>query len=166
MALVIEDGTNVSGANSFATVVECQAYADARGLSLPTDEADIEILLVKAADYLNSLEPKFKGYRYYYADGQALCFPREDIYEHDLYIGGEIPDSLKNAQCQLAVDSNSYDLQAIGSGREVLEKKIGPLTTKWAETGSTTPQYHPTAAFALLKPLFLPSDGMNIPCFR
>lgn len=162
MALIIEDGTNVDNANSFATVAECRAYAAGRGLTLPTEDADVEILLVTAADYLNSLEANFQGHRYFYSDGQPLCFPREDIYEFDRYIGGEIPKSLKDAQSQLAFDADSNDLQAAGTGREVIEKKIGPLTTKWNPTGNSAPQYHPTAAFALLKPLFNASSGPNI----
>lgn len=159
MALIIEDGTNVANADSFATVAECRTYADGRGLTLPTEDADVEILLRTAADYLNSIEAHFQGMRYFYADGQTLCFPRDDIYEFDHCIGGEIPVALKNAQCQLAVDANSNDLQAAGTGREVIEKKIGPLTTKYNATGNSAPQYYPTAAFALLKPLFKPTDG-------
>lgn len=162
MALIIEGGTNVPGANSFATVAECRAYADARGLTLPTEDTEVEALLIKAGDYLNSLENKFQGYRYFYDVGQPLCFPREDIYLYKRYIGGEIPDELKNAQCQLAFDSDGNDLLAPGDGREVIEKKTGPLTTKWATTGNTSPQYYPTAALAILEPLFNASAGPNI----
>jgi hypothetical protein len=167
MALIIEDGSNVENADSFATVAECRAFATSRGLSLPTDDADVEILLRKATDYLNSIESKFQGYRYYYADGQALCFPRGDIYEFDKSIDGEIPKSLKDGQCQLAVDADSNDLLAPGSGREVIEKKIGPLTTKWNPTGNSAPQYSPTAALAILDPLLKPaSSGMNLLSYR
>ena len=167
MALIIEDGSNVANADSFATVAECQAYADARGLTLPAADADIEILLRKGADYLNSIEGKFQGYRYYYADGQSLCFPRGDIYEFDKYIGMEIPARLKDGQCQLAVDANSNTLLAAGSGREVIEKKIGPLTTKWNPTGNSSPQYDPTAALAILDPLFkAASSGINLLSYR
>lgn len=162
MALTIEDGTNVENANSFATVAECRAYADSRGITLPVDDVDVEILLIKATDYLNSLESRFQGVRYFYSVGQPLCFPRESIYEFDRYIGGEIPAALKNAQCQLAIDVESNELQAAGTGREVIEKKTGPLNTKWAQSGNTSPQYHPTAALDLLKPLFKPTNGINL----
>ena len=163
MSLIIEDGSNVPNADSFVTVAECRTFAESRGLSLPTEDADIEILLRKAADYLNSIESKFQGYRYYYADGQALCFPRGDIYEFDKYIGMEIPQRLKDAQCQLAADSNSSDLLAPGTGREVIEKKVGPLTTKWNPTGNSSPQYDPTAALSILDPLFKPgASGSSI----
>lgn len=163
MALIIEDGSNVANANSFATVAECRAYAEARGLDLPVDDTDVEPLLVKAADYINSLEEKFQGYRYFYDVGQALSFPRENIYIHGRYVGGEIPEELKNAQCQFAVDANENDLLAPGTGREVIEKKIGPLTTKWNPTGNSAPQFESTAGLALLEPFFTPgAGGFNI----
>jgi hypothetical protein len=162
MALIIEDGTNVANADSFATVAECRTYADNRGLTLPAADADVEVLLRKGTDYLNSIESKFQGYRYYYADGQALCFPRGDIYEFDRYIGMEIPQRLKDAQCQLAFDANSNTLLSAGDGREVIEKKVGPLTTKWNPNGSTSPQYDPVAALALLEPLFKAGSGSSI----
>lgn len=171
MALIIEDGSNVANADSFATVAELRTYAANRGLTVPVADEDCEVLLRKAVDYLNSQESKFQGYRYYYADGQSLCFPRGDIYLFDLYIGGEIPQRLKDAQCQLAVDANSNDLLAAGNGREVIEKKVGPLTTKWNPTGSTSPQYEPVAALALLEPLFAPGvsaggGGFNLLAYR
>lgn len=166
MALIIEDGSNVVGATSFATVAECRTFATGRGLTLPAADGDVEVLLIKAADYLNGIERRFQGCRFFYDVGQALCFPRGDIYEFDRYIGGDIPDALKNAQCQLAVDANSNDLQAPGTGREVIEKKVGPLTTKWAGAGNTAPQYSPTAALALLSPLFKPTDGANLISYK
>ena len=141
MALIIEDGSNVSGAESFATVAELTTYATNHGLTIAATEAENEVLLRKAAAYLNSIENKYQGYRTYYDVGQSLCFPRDGIYEFDREIYGEIPQRLKDAQCQLAVDANTNDLLAAGDGREVVEKKVGPLTTKWNATGTTAPQY-------------------------
>ncbi len=166
MALIIEDGTGVEDANSFATVAECRAFADARGLDLPTDDADVEPLLIKAFDYLASVEDKFQGTRYF--SGQESCFPRESIYLFDVYIGGEIPKNLKNGQNQLAFDAQENELLAGGDGREVIEEKTGPLTTKWNPNGNTAPQYTPTAALAFLEPLFDPASdsGINLLAYR
>ena len=160
MALIIEDGTNVSGANSFATVAECQAYAAARGLTLPATDPEIEILLIKAMDYLGSVESKYQGSRYY--TDQALSFPRESIYLYDNYIGGEIPDLLKNAQCQFAFDADSNELLASGTGREVIENKVGAITVKYNPTGTTAPQFTSTAGEALLEPLYKASSDVGI----
>lgn len=166
MALVIEDGTNVAGANSFVTVVELRAFAEPRGITVPAADVDAEVLLIKATDYLNSIEAQFQGRRYYYSNGQPLCFPRDGVYIFDRYIGNEIPTDLKNGQCQLAIDAESNNLQAPGTGREIIEDKIGPLNTKYNPTGNTSPQYQPTAALAFLKPLFMPSSGINLLSYR
>lgn len=166
MALIIEDGTIVENANSFATVAECRAYADPRGLTLPVEDGDVEILLIKATDYLNSLESKYQGDRY--NQDQELSFPRESIYLFDKYIGGTIPKILKNGQCQLAFDTIENDLLAPGTGREVLEEAVGALKVKYAESGTTAPQFNPTAAIAILDPLFKPSSdvGINLLSYR
>jgi hypothetical protein len=164
MALIIEDGSNVIDADSFATVAEARNYAASRGLVLPAADADIEVLLRKALDYLMSIEDRFQGYRS--NDIQELCFPRDEIYLHRDVISGEIPKILKNAQIQLAVDANTNDLQAAGTGKEVIEKKVGPLTTKYKPNGTTTPQYRATAALAILKPLFKASNGFNLLAYK
>ena len=164
MALIIEDGTNVLDADSFATVEEARAYATSRGLFLPAAELDVEILLRKAIDYLNSIEDRFQGYRT--NESQELCFPRDDISLHRDIISGEIPKVLKNGQIRLAVDANTNDLQAPGTGKEVIEKKVGPLTTKYNPNGATSPQFRPTAALSILQPLFKVTDSPNLIAYR
>jgi len=168
MALIIEDGSNVANANSVATVVELRAYAALRGDTVPTADGDCEVILIQGMDYINSIEDKLQGYRYYYADGQSLCLPRGDIKEFGRYVGGEIIQRMKDAQCQLAVDASSNDLLAPGDGREVVEKKVGPLTTKWNAGGSTATHYSPTAAIAILEPLFKAgaSSSINLLAYR
>lgn len=160
MALIIEDGTIVSGANSFVTVAEIRAYSDLRGLDLPTEDSGVEILAIKAMDYLGSIEPRYQGHRY--DEDQGLCFPRECIYYFQKYVGGEIPDALKNAQCQLAFDANENDLLAAGTGKEIIEEKVGALGMKYNPNGNSAPQYSPTTALALLDPLFDPASGASI----
>jgi hypothetical protein len=164
MALIIEDGTNVADADSFATVAEARTYAASRGLTLPVADADVEILLRKALDYLMSLEDRFQGYRV--NDIQELCFPRDEIYLFRDSISGEIPKILKNGQIQLAIDANTNDLLAPGTGKEVIEKKVGPLTTKYSPNGATSPQFRPTAALAILQPLFRASNGFNLLAYK
>jgi len=164
MAVTIEDGSIVVGADSFVTVAECRAYAVSRGITLPVDDDAVEILLRKAADYLNSLEARYQGCRTDTDTGQPLCFPRDPVYLYGVYVGANtIPESLKTAQCQLAADANGNDLQAPGDGREVLEEQLGPMRTKYAASGTSAPQYYPTAAFSILDPLFKATgSGINL----
>ena len=182
MSLTIEDGTGLANADSFASVGEAQAFADARGLTLPAATEDIEKLLVKAADFILSLESRFKGYRT--TATQRLSFPRTDVTvygdggpglipihggENIRYAGAgyliasdEIPQMLKEAQIRLAVDANSTDLRPNGAGREVIRKKIGPIETQYAQGGvnSVNPVFN--AALDLLEPLLKPRTGLKV----
>ncbi|MCP4493127.1 MAG: hypothetical protein GY820_38385 [Gammaproteobacteria bacterium] len=101
MALIIEDGTEVTGANSYTTDAELVAYAAARGYTIPATEAERDILQIKSMDYLASLESSYKGVRV--TDSQALSFPRTGVDLNGyLLASDEIPQDLKNAQMELA----------------------------------------------------------------
>lgn len=151
MALIIEDGSNVANANSFATTVELQAYATLRSLTIPASTADLEPLLVKAADYLFSLEDDFKGSRT--NTTQVMPFPRSYITIFDLDISGTIPDILKQAQCRIAYDAIANDLQATGGGRVIKKEGVGPLVVEYGDDGVSDPQVNLDAALTILKPL-------------
>ena len=160
MPLTIEDGSGVADANSFVTVAEATAYAAARGLSLPATDAEKEQLLVKAADYLLSVEDRFKGERV--AADQALSWPRKDVYLYgslEPLPDNQIPKALKNAQCQLAVDLVNNDLQPTDQGKEVQTETVGPLSTTYFRSGTSVAQ--PAKALALLEPLFHSTLGLR-----
>ena len=169
MSLIPEDGTIVVDANTFATLQECKDFAALRGLTLPAD-AEVEALLVLAADYLSALEEEFQGSRVDAA--QELPWPRSGviIYGEDV-AEDSIPKILKQAQCQLAFDASENDLQATGSGRVILEEGVGPLRTKFDTDGASNPQVNPTAALKILAPLLdansnVGGGNINIPVGR
>ena len=151
MALIIEDGSNVANANSFATTSELQAYATLRSLTIPASTADLEPLLVKAADYLFSLEEDFKGSRT--NTTQVMPFPRDYITLFGADISGTIPEILKQAQCRIAYDAIENDLQATGSGRVVKKEGVGPLVVEYGDDGVSDPQVNLDAALTILRPL-------------
>lgn len=161
MALTIEDGTGVEGADSFATVAEAQAFATARGLTLPETDAEIEPLLVKAADFLLGMEDRFQGTRS--KQDQRLPFPRYAVVLPGGWELGSsaIPAAIKEAQIRLAIDANSTDLRPNGTGQEVVREKVGPLETEYNPTGAGTvsPSFH--AAMDLLSPL-LRAGGVTV----
>lgn len=161
MALIVEDGSIVANANTFATVAECRAFAADRGLSLPVVDSDVEKLLVKAGDFLIQLEEKFQGQRQ--DPSQALPFPRDSLLMFGEDFAGTIPAILKQGQCRLAYDASQADLQATGSGRVVKKKTVGPLSTEYDDSASN-PQVNPTAALAILQPLF--KRGSTLALFR
>ena len=161
MALIIEDGTIVASANSFATVAECRAFCDPRSLTLPTAYADVEALLLAASDFLFSLEGDFQGVRTD-AINQVLPFPREVVYLYNEEIGANlIPVILKNAQCRLAFDAINGELLATGDGRVIKKEGVGPLQVEYGDDGASNPQVNLTAALTILDPLFKISSNAN-----
>ena len=60
MAIVVENGSVVSGANSYISLADFKLYAAARGITLPAD-ATVEAYLVKSTDYLESNRNRFVG---------------------------------------------------------------------------------------------------------
>lgn len=168
MALIIEDGTGVANADSYASIAEARAYASARGITLSAVDADVEILLRRGADFIDSLEPQFKGDRV--ESDQALAWPRENVIvfaDTEPLPSTEIPALLLKAQCQLAVDAVSVDLQPTGTGRETIREKVeGAVEVEYAERGSGTLSPEPNKALAILGPLLQNEGGFSLTTIR
>jgi len=102
MALIIENGTGVAGADCYADVTACSAYATAYyGASLNGNNADKEAAIRRATAYLNRLA--WKGTRTL-GRAQSLAWPRTGVTDCEgLSIGAnEIPTDIINAQHELA----------------------------------------------------------------
>lgn len=154
MALVVENGSLVAGANSFVTVAEARAYADARALTLPAEDPAVEAALIVATDYLESLGARFKGEKTD-PENQELQWPRECVNIDGWDVPEDtIPKQLKNAQIQLAIENAAgVDLMPTGDGREVIRKKIDVLETQWAPGSGGNAQPVFAKVQALLAPL-------------
>ena len=159
MTLIVEDGTRVSGANSFVTVAEADAYFEARIDTTWTDADDEqkERALVLAADYMT------QAWRLLWngsiSDGtQALAWPRRgvpvpDFFDPFLKQGnvplafqdtyfipeegtGSIPQEIKDAQFLLA----RAQLDSSGNATVTLQTSLGRLT-KREKVGSLEVEY-------------------------
>lgn len=156
MALVIEDGTGVAGANSYITVAEAREYADLRSLFLPVSDAEVEALIIKAFDYLESLD--YKGE--HANPPQAAEFPRRNLYiQGILFSETSIPYKLKQAQCHLTFEANSTDLLPTGDGREVVKEKVDVIEVEYAEKGISVARPTFTAVNGFLKDLLRKGGG-------
>lgn len=131
MAIVVEDGSIVTGANSYVSEAELTTYATARGVTLTIDT---EQLLIRAMDYIDSLQ--FKGVKL--TDDQPLQWPRADVVI-DAYLLSvtEIPEELKNAlmQSAMAIDNGEDPLADID--KEVQSETVGPISVTY-KTGSSS----------------------------
>lgn len=136
MALVVEDGTGKSNANSYADLATIRAYTLARGVDLSaTADADLEVMVIKAMDYLQAQEGRYQGYRV--QETQALSFPRYDVYVDGFSIdSNEIPSRLVNALGALVLEVNAgNDLQPSFNPTDatggIIEEKVGDLAVKY-----------------------------------
>lgn len=144
MALIIETGFGTNpAANSYATVSEFRSYATARGVAVTLyTDAQCEVYLIKAMDYLESKADTYKGKKS--QSSQALQFPRYDMYgvlgdDDELFPSTSIPPAVKSAQCQLAIESISNDLLPTaksGKGNVIREKIEGAVEVAYSENGA------------------------------
>lgn len=154
MALIVEDGSGVPGANTYIDVSEARAYANARGLSLPSEDQAVERLLVSAMDYLEARRAEYKGAK---ADPtNALQWPRVGVdIDGAPFPSDAIPIELKWAQAQLVVEQAAgRDLMPTGTGKEVIAERVeGAVERRYNPSGNSNPQPIFTKVEAFLKPL-------------
>lgn len=132
MALIIENGTIVTEANSYVTTLELTAYATARGITISDDE---EQLLIRAMDYIESLA--YQGVKS--NSEQSLQWPRYDVVIDDYLVSSDtIPNELKKGQIEvaLAID-NGQDPQA-DIARLKSSVKVGEIAVTYEASQATT----------------------------
>lgn len=131
MAIVVEDGTIVAGANSYASEAELTAYATQRGVTLTgTPEA----LLIRAMDYLETLE--FIGTKK--TSDQPLQWPRTSVYiDGYSFASDAIPQELKNAQMALAVSIDSGTDPMATLERATKREKADVLEVEYMDNASS-----------------------------
>lgn len=152
MNLIIEDGTGVTGANSFASADDMFLYATDRNIEISSDPAILEGLLIKAMDYIESISTRFNGVPR--VVGQPLPFPRSVMDSYGAVVSTGIPAQVKKAQIILAIAATTTDLlpvQAAGAVMDVTRKTVGPITVEYEKTTHTVTPRVPLAD-ALLRP--------------
>lgn len=105
MPLIIENGTNVANANSYADIEFADAYHTAQGnLDWAGTTEDLERALQIACRSLELLYgPSYKSLLLY--PNQPLLYPRRVFTDNNRRIieAGNIPTCLKEAQCEIAL---------------------------------------------------------------
>lgn len=132
MAIVVEDGTIVANANSYVSEATLTAYATARGITLT---GDLEELLIKAMDYIESLD--FIGVKY--TRDQGLQWPRADVvidyYYRDVdYIPTELTKGLM--ETAISIDGGEDPLSDIA--RQKKSVSVGEISVEYETSSSTT----------------------------
>lgn len=132
MALIVEDGSIVIGANSYVSIIEIRAYCEARGIELPTAEADVEVMAQLAFDYIESFRARYKGKTT--TENQRTAWPRTGVVI-DCYTlpSNEIPWQLKEAQCQATGEALEADLMP-NSSAAVKREKVDVLEVEYQDS--------------------------------
>ena len=155
MALIIEDGSIVVGANSYVTLDELTEYATARKIELPVDNTDLTALLLDAYDFVSTYEDYFAGTRVSPLE-QTGAWPRKEVVVYGAqFPKDEIPTLVKTAQIQIAVAaSTGIALFPSQTSASVSRETVGPITTVYASdwVESTLPVF--SNVEATLNPLF------------
>tara|TARA_R110000772_G_scaffold9722_1_gene31773 strand:- start:5613 stop:6104 length:492 start_codon:yes stop_codon:yes gene_type:complete len=135
MPLIVENGTIVTGANTYVSDAEYVAYASARGLKIGAFGGAREIELFKAMDYLESHRDQFKGTKV--SRDQLLQFPRVSVFIDGFQTDSNvIPDLLKKAQMELAYQAISINLSPSGSFQNVQSQSLGTMSVSFFNGGS------------------------------
>lgn len=150
MALTVEDGSIVAGAESYCTVAFADTYHTNRGNTAWTGtDAVKEAALRKATDYmLQVYRDRWQGYRA--EDGQPLDWPRGWVVVDGFAVDNDIvPTEVKNACAELALRSLSANLYA-DQGQLKSRIKVGPIETEYAAGSGQTKRY--PAIESMLRP--------------
>ncbi len=140
MAIIVETGAIVPNSNSYVTVAELDAFAALRGVTLPTVEADKEVLLIQGTDYTEGFWDQYQGS--IVDQVQSLQFPRNFVYINGfLFASDAIPQDLKNAQMQAAIESNSTDLTP-NTGQNIKKEVVDVIEVEYQDGNGSL--YAPT----------------------
>jgi hypothetical protein len=166
MAIIVEDGTGLAGAESFVSVAGASAYHSARGnaawAALASD-AIREQALRKATDYMEQVyRLRWAGSRV--TTTQALSWPRIYVPIHDFsdgrypayYAQDEVPDVVANACAELALRAASETLLD-DETRAVLSEKVGPLYVTYDPNSPQSKRFR--AVDSMLRHLLVSNPG-------
>lgn len=159
--LIIEDGTVVADANSFATDDEFKTYANLRNFEVPATQPDREALLILAMDYIFSKESKLQGARL--SADQDLPFPRYGVCANNFQLpSGTIPKAIKKAQMELALQANDSGLLVTGEVQNLASFNVDGVYSESYFSGGNWTQVRTERADAYLNPLYKNGGSNNI----
>lgn len=160
MALVVENGTGLSNAESYVSVADASAYLASLGdttFSGLADDTAREQALRKATNYMEQrYRGRWKGERL--TRSQGLSWPRFDAEVDGWYVDVDIvPPEVEHGCALLAVKSVTETLND-DLAQQVIREKIGPLETEYNANSPQSKRY--LAVDQLLAPFLQGSSSM------
>lgn len=159
MALVVETGQIIAGADSYVSLADARELAARYNLALPADDNEAEAALRNGAVYIGLQEPMMCGSRV--SPLQELSFPRQGVTLYGYPVASDsIPAQVIRAQVIAAVEyGKGTDVRASTDGRATsMERVEGAVTVQYFNNGSSGAATTITAAIDALRPLLC---GLN-----
>lgn len=143
MSLIVEDGTGVTGAVAYSTLLEFKAYIPRGGLSIPATatDAQLEAAMVRGTAYVDG---RFRWPGLRESETQGLAWPRYEAYDDDDFELSGVPDKVKNACLEAAlIEANEPGAlsEALEHGGRITSEKVGSLSTTYAGGASPATVY-------------------------
>ena len=156
MALIIEDGSEVTNANSYVTDLEYTTYATLKGLTVGANAVKREVELLRAMDYLQGFEDALKGTRA--SSTQELSYPRYNVSLYGFLLASDkIPKELKNTQFEAAAYAHVNTLTPNETIKNVSKEKLGDMEIEYFKGGQSS-RVIVKRALVYLQPLLTSGD--------
>jgi hypothetical protein len=148
MALVVEDGTGLANAESYASVADADTRLAARGFALwdTMSEAEKEQALRRSTDYMVQVyRNRWAGTRV--TTTQALDWPRIDVPRLDVagsyseYPSDELPAEIVWACIDLAYKGAGGPLTPSALGRKTVREKVDVIEVEYDKNAPQYPIY-------------------------
>lgn len=135
MTLIIETGSGLPDAESFATAADLADYAVKFGKAVPADEPSQEALLRRAALQMGAIPWRGSAL----SREQALAWPRYNVRRNGWELDSRtIPPQVKAGQLALAAEIHADDLvdpaTKVGAA---IRKKVGPLEFEYGTASAS-----------------------------
>lgn len=169
MALIVEDGSMVAGAESYASVTYANNYFILTGNEAwgDLDLSAKEQALRKATQFMqNEYFSMWQGVKRQYT--QALDWPREGVYiagTDSLVANSIIPNEIKNACCLLAHKASVGALYS-DKERSIKREKIDVLETEYFESDTNQKEYREIDALVRRYMISASASGGALPVVR
>lgn len=160
MALTVETGAIIPGADSYVSLANARTMAAALGLALPVVEADAEVALRQGRLYVDGYEGQFSGQRV--SQTQPLAWPRQFATLHGYYWpANAIPPALIDAQVMAAsAIAGGANPWAVDDGKAIASEAVeGAVSISYHYNGKTGSSVRLTQADQALQPLLANGYG-------